>query len=229
VLLSRTGRPASGPAGLPPPHFQTERNDDRTSPQHQPPHPASLPHRRRRRRRVRPGLRSARHASLARHVRESRAGAEHGRHCRGARRDLLPPRAERRDVRHERRHPRAPARHARRGTGAPRPARHARRTPPHAEVLPAGRRPDRRGRLRGDRTAPGARPDRRVPRCGAPAGRGRSCHPGRHGAQLGASEAQHLTLLSHLAGYGPGELTLPARRCVSSPTPRRSSRRSSAP
>ncbi|GGJ67895.1 ferritin-like domain-containing protein [Deinococcus aquiradiocola] len=29
-------------------------------------------------------------------------------------------------------------------------------------------------------------------------------------AQLGASEAQHLTLLSHLAGYGPGELTLPA-------------------
>lgn len=29
-------------------------------------------------------------------------------------------------------------------------------------------------------------------------------------AQLGASEAQHLTLLSHFAGLGPGELTLPA-------------------
>lgn len=29
-------------------------------------------------------------------------------------------------------------------------------------------------------------------------------------AQLGASEAQHLTLLSHLAGFGPGELTLPS-------------------
>lgn len=29
-------------------------------------------------------------------------------------------------------------------------------------------------------------------------------------AQLGASEAQHLTLLSQLAGLGPGDLTLPA-------------------
>ncbi len=29
-------------------------------------------------------------------------------------------------------------------------------------------------------------------------------------AQLGASEAQHLTTLSHLAGFGPGDLSLPA-------------------